>query len=93
MKFNCICGEVIRDNTDYQDNKAYLIPDETYESALEQIESGGSPWDAFRKVERVMYQCHSCARLFIDDHNGMLVCFAPEGDIKFGILRGEAPDA
>jgi hypothetical protein len=93
MKFSCRCGEVIRDNTDYQDNKAYLIPDETYESALEQIESGKSPWDALRRVERVMYQCHSCARLFIDDHKREFVCFAPEGDVAFGILKGAAPDA
>lgn len=93
MKFSCHCGEVIHDNTDYQSHKAYLIPDETYESALEKIESGESPWNALRKVKRAMYQCHACARLFIDDHQGELICFAPEGDVVFEILKGAAPDA
>ena len=93
MKFSCTCGEIVRDNTDYQDNKAYLIPDEKYEFALEQIESGESPWDALGKVERVMFQCHSCARIFIDDHEGQLVCFVPEGPHEFGILKAAAQSA
>lgn len=93
MKFSCTCGEVIRDNTDYQENKAYLIPDMSFESALEEIEAGKEPWDALRRVKRVVYQCHSCARLFINDHHGKLVCFSPEGGVVFGILKGPTSDA
>ena len=93
MKFGCTCGEVIWDNTDYQDNKAYLIPDETFESALEEIAAGKCPWDALHRVKRIIYQCHSCARLYIHDHSGKLVSFSPEGNVAFGILKGTAPDA
>ena len=28
--------------------------------------------------ERLMYQCHNCGRLFIDDYQGQLHCFVPE---------------
>ena len=87
MKFTCLCGTVIRDNTDYQEDKAYFIPDQSHERTVEAIDGGASPWNELRKVERVMYQCTSCARLWLENTDRKLCCFAPEPSTQFGILR------
>jgi hypothetical protein len=90
MKFACLCGSVIHDNTDYQEDKAYFIPDQSYERAVTLIRSERSAWEELRKVERTMYQCRSCARLWLEDHEKNLCCFTPEPSIQFGILK-ESP--
>ncbi|AGU52653.1 hypothetical protein VAPA_2c00900 [Variovorax paradoxus B4] len=89
MKFVCPCGAVVRDNTDYQEHKAYFIPDQLYEGAAERIEAGGEVWAEMRRVTRPMYQCSDCCRLFLSDDAGNLVSFKPDDSTRFGILKGK----
>lgn len=88
MKFTCRCGAVVYDISDYQDNKAYFIPDVLYEGALEAIRPGSSAWEQIAKVKRAMYQCSECARLYLTNHDGALSCFSPSEGEAFGILNG-----
>jgi hypothetical protein len=90
MKFSCHCGTLIHDGADNAPHKAHFIPDQLYEAAMTQIEAGQSSWLILSKSKRLMYQCRNCARLWLDDHAGKLVCFTPEPGVEFGILRGEA---
>ena len=87
MKLKCKCGETIHDNTDYQDNKAYFIPDESWEVMLEKIDAGESAWDATRIAKRNIYQCYNCSRIYIENKDGNFTSFKPEEDTKFGILK------
>jgi hypothetical protein len=87
MKLQCKCGETIHDNSDYQENKAYFVPDETWESMLEEIDSGSSPWDATRKVKRNIYQCYNCSRIYLETKSGHYSSFTPDKEVKFGILK------
>jgi hypothetical protein len=87
MNLNCRCGELIHDITDYQENKAHFIPDQSWESMHESIADGNSSWNAASKVRRVMYQCHNCSRLYVQDQSGNFISFAPEGNGQFGILK------
>ena len=91
MKFECPCGAIIRDNTDYQKHKAYYIPDELYEGAVEKIEAGASPWVELRKVRRIMYQCSECCRLFFDKpgSKNLFISYKPEEETSFGLLSAE----
>lgn len=86
MKILCECGELIPDITDSQNNKAYLIPDESWEAVLESIESGQSPRDVTQSARRQILQCYECSRLYIEQKNGDYVSFKPDKKIEFGIL-------
>jgi hypothetical protein len=81
MKFNCICGEVIRDQSDYLPNKAYVVPDESYFDLLDFIDdaiekSGPTAADKEAAAMRVrgkitgitrhMFQCSGCGRIYVD---------------------------
>jgi hypothetical protein len=86
MNFSCVCGARIYDNTDYQEDKAYFISDQSHEKAMMEIENRNTPWGVLRKFERIMYQCRSCARLWLEDQQGNLTCFTPDPKTEFGIL-------
>lgn len=87
MKFSCACGAIIYDNTDYQEHKAYFMPDQSREVVLTEIEATKEPWIALPKYERTMYQCRQCSRIWLEDHEHNLVCFKPELESAFGILK------
>lgn len=89
MKIRCLCGSSIHDNTDYQSNKAYLIPDEVVEKVHEAIANGTSSWDAFKIHEKVIYQCSDCKRIFFPKQDGSdtLATFFPDEDSTFGALK------
>ena len=87
MKIGCLCGAVIHDNTDYQENKAHFVPDESWESMCESIEKGMSPWDASVKYQRMMYQCYECKRIYIGGNDGSITSFRPDEETEFGILK------
>lgn len=87
MKLLCKCGAPIQDLTDYQENKARFVPDESWESMHEDIDAGASSWDAARKVMRLMYQCYECSRLYIESHNGSFIAFTPDEETSFGLLK------
>ncbi len=86
MKILCECGELIPDVTDCQNNKAYLIPDESWETLFESIESGQSLREATRGSKRQIFQCYECSRIYIEQKNGEYAAFKPDQDIEFGIL-------
>lgn len=81
MKFTCICGAVIRDQSDYLPNKAHVVPDECYFDLLDFIDdaiekSGPTAADKEAAAMRVrgkihdftklMYQCSRCGRIYVD---------------------------
>ena len=76
MKFACACGSVIRDQTDYLPYKGYRISDQDIYDAADISDQGSADW--WPNLTRSMYQCHSCGRLWIDDHNDELKSFMPE---------------
>ena len=87
MKLRCECGFVIHDNTDYQENKAHFVPDESWEEMCEKIEGGMSPWDASVMYQRHLYQCYECSRIYIENVDGSFTSFKPDADAKFGIFK------
>ena len=76
MKFTCGCGNVIRDQTDYLPYAAHLIADQDIYDATAISERGESNW--WPSLTRKLYQCGSCGRLWIEDHERKLRCFVPE---------------
>lgn len=75
MKIGCICGAVIVDQTDYLAYKAHLVADQDWEDFAESSQSLGEIDQSF---VRQCYQCTSCGRLYVDDHERRLVSFVPE---------------
>ena len=86
-KILCVCGASIHDNTDYQENKAYLVPDQSWESIHESIAAGVTSWEPLRGVKRLMYQCTECSRLHVEAPDGSYYSFAPDRETPFGILK------
>ena len=91
MRFECQCGHTIHDISDGHYYKAYLIPDKKWVPFWDAIDvaiekSGPTPKDKekacmeLRKKQysRPIYQCPSCARIYITDINNELVVFKPE---------------
>lgn len=87
MWIECKCGKKIHDNTDYQENKAYIIPDQDMEGMLEELDGSGCPWEITRKYTRHIFQCHECGRIYIKNQNGEFESFKPDGEPGFGILK------
>lgn len=90
MKINCECGWVIPDITDGVPNKAYLIPDQDWETLWDSIDDaienpGSTPKErearcmALRQLRlfRTLWQCPGCGQLFIDDQKYELQLFVP----------------
>ena len=93
MKIDCSCGASIVDQTDYLPHKGHLIPDQEWFAVFDAIDadiidalaSGRlSRSDAYqlareiiRRASRLMYQCRSCGRLFIDDTERDLQSYVP----------------
>lgn len=88
MKRKCICGELIRDQTDNLPNKAHVIGDKTYFDFLdvidEAIESKAEDREAlcmhvrYADPSRRAWECLSCGRVYFDDANGNLFAYRPE---------------
>ncbi|KWO50040.1 hypothetical protein [Burkholderia territorii] len=75
MKISCTCGTVIVDQTDYLANKGHLVADEDWEDFVESSRSRGEIDQSF---VRHCYQCTSCGKLYVDDHDRRLLTFLPE---------------
>ena len=85
MKFACVCGGVIRDQTEFLDYKAHFISDQDVQDA----EDAG---DAVERLARFGYQCHECGRIYLVARSGELASFVPEqGDWKniFSSVEGD----
>src|SRR5438067_1027688 len=93
MNIGCSCGAVILDVTDYLPHKGHLIPDQnwfdTYDAVDEiidrltsgQITKEDAYWQARRAIgrsARMVYECHECGRLYIDDRKRNLQCYIPQ---------------
>ena len=96
MKITCHCGALIIDQTDELPHKGHLIPDQecfaTYDAiddhVIDPVADGRLGREAayrearkiIRQPTRLMYQCRSCGRLYIDDPKRELHCFVPESE-------------
>ncbi|MEX6026058.1 hypothetical protein AB6H10_11790 [Providencia vermicola] len=66
-KFQCSCGHIIRDNTDYLSYKAHYIADQDLYDFIDELEEGSK--DNFAsilfKYIRDIYQCTHCNNIFL----------------------------
>ncbi len=105
MKFQCSCGHVIRDQTDFIPYKGYLVPDQRFEEVWNCVESaldaappaGHMERDRFFGTlgdERIFigaYQCTDCGRLYISDGENGFHIFAPEGHKTTNLFEKRKP--
>lgn len=84
MKFACICGTVLSDQTDDLPYKGRLVADEDW-NAFTQSANSALPLD-WRLVTNI-YQCPSCGRIRIARY-GQVFFFEPENErVPKGILQ------
>ena len=76
MKFACACGNVIRDQTDYQPHKAHLISDQDLFDALEISDARSRAW--FPSLTRALYECRQCGRIWVEAAGNQLLAYIPE---------------
>jgi hypothetical protein len=105
VKIECHCGALIIDQTDALSNKAHFIPDQDWDRVLEALETDIVDAVAGRRLTREgayhgareivsrsargMWQCSACGRLYVDDPERKLHCFAPEtAEADRRVLRG-----
>jgi len=103
MKFVCVCGSVIHDNSDFLACKAHLIPDKKWGEFWNDIDDAIEKTDPSQKAKeaacmrlrtsdyaRVVYACSDCGRIYINDSNGHLHGYRPEGEtINLTILDND----
>lgn len=94
MKIKCLCGNVLRDQTDFVPFKARLIPDQDtddlagfaekkIEQAPKHSPAGAIVLSAIFQHSRTLYQCRNCGRIYVDD---------PEGGDTMQVFRPETND-
>lgn len=76
MQFACACGNIIRDQTDYQPHKAHLISDQDLFDALEISDTGSRDW--FPSLTHALYECRRCGRIWLEGDGHALIAFIPE---------------
>ena len=80
MKFECLCGTLIPDQTDALPYKAQFVADQDWFDLMEAIDEP-TPHDIrttlWRKL-RIAYQCRECGRIWLNDKAGKLHSFAPD---------------
>ena len=95
MKIGCHCGATISDSTDYVPANGHLIRDQEWfnvydggdDEVVDSVAAGKmTAEDVYMKSRqiisprsRLMWQCSTCGRLYVDDINGELQCYVPEG--------------
>lgn len=89
MKFLCPCGYCFHDNTDHLRFKAHILPDQDMEEFDSILQRGEQPhagqrelyYDLMELLERTIYQCPQCGRLFIENNNPRtFAVFTPGAD-------------
>lgn len=90
MKFECVCGTLVLDQTDALPHKAQFVADQDWSSLLETIdelsaqsrarpeENSMAITSALLRFSRIAYQCRECGRIWINDKAGRLHSFAPD---------------
>src|SRR5690349_9237897 len=75
MKYKCLCGEIIADQTDFLHYKARCIADQDWFDFLEsEVAGGGQDW----RLTKTIYQCPHCGRLNFKRNDGAMVFFRLE---------------
>lgn len=79
MKFRCLCDNIIVDQSDALPYKAWLLPDQDWDTVAEEPDADQkSIYDLHRSMHAI-YQCPACGRLTMDDPvTGETLWFAPE---------------
>lgn len=96
MKIGCQCGATIFDQTDDLPHKAHLIPDQEWfakfdaldDKVIDPLVRGElTPQAAYMlarailcEAARLMWQCATCGRLYIDDRANELQSYLPAED-------------
>lgn len=90
MKFMCLCGKVLSDNTDFIPYKARVIADEDWERFTESCQRPqGCDW----RLSTIIYQCPNCGCLRIAKPAGEVVFFKPESEsVSKTLLRSVVKD-
>ena len=92
MKFMCLCGKVLSDNTDFIPYKARMVADEDWEDFTGSCEGPqGCDWQLATSI----YQCPDCGCLRIEKPVGHVVFFKPESvAVSKALLRSvkNSPD-
>ena len=84
MKFQCLCGKNLSDNTDEIPYKAHLIADEDWNQFIEEACAKPQWWRLVTKI----YQCPDCGCLRIEKPTGHVVFFKPESEsVSKSLLR------
>ena len=93
MKISCRCGAVLVDGTDDLPHKAHLIPDQDWTRTLDaldatieraaqaRIDANTACMQARKDLtepRRILWQCRTCGRLYIEGRDRQLHGFAPE---------------
>ena len=82
MRLQCPCGAIIYDGGYPQPDKAWLVTSEALDDFLEKLEERVIHVRKFlRVIDRDMFQCGECGRLFIEGRNGGYCCFLPANDL------------
>jgi hypothetical protein len=110
VKIGFHCGTSIIDQADDLPHKGHLIPDQewfaTYDAiddeVIDPVGSGQLSKEAayhrarqiISRSARLMWQCRTCGRLYIEGVDGQLRCFVPEGEQSDrDVLRSRQRDA
>jgi hypothetical protein len=96
MKIGCHCGGGIVDQTDDLPYKAHWVPDQEWyvnydaidDEVINPVADGQlDKKGAYRQARllisrsaRLMWQCSTCGRLYIEGLDNQLRCFVPEGE-------------
>lgn len=87
MNFSCRCGYCFHDNADELYFKARIMPDQDTNEFWQLIEDAEKPHTKdeqhdlhgklYDLLERCIYQCPECGRLFLENASGSLTMFTP----------------
>ncbi len=96
MKTRCHRGGLIVDQTDDLPHKGHMIPDQEWFAIWDAIDDEVIAPVADRRLSkevayhlarqiffratRLLYQCHTCGRLYLNDKHGNLHCYLPANE-------------
>ena len=80
MKFECLCGTLIPDQTDALPHKARIVADQDWFDLSEStdVRTSGEITLTLWRATRIAYQCRECGRIWINDKAGTLHSFVPD---------------
>lgn len=90
MRFNCQCGFQFNDSGDCVAYKARILADQDVNELAEMLEFGEEPhrdelelcMPALDLIERTVFQCPQCGRLYVEDADYSYIQFVPCEDAE-----------